>query len=227
MKSSLIILTRNEIEGVKALFNKIPFDKFDEFFDIDYCSTDGTKKFLEEKRIRVIPQIKKGRGEAFRQAAEVASGNILVFFSPDGNENPLDTIKLKEAVEQGYDMAIASRFLPGASYEESDFLIPYRALANRLFAFLANLFFRGNLSDPINGFRAVKKDKFKEFKVDASGFAVEYQMSIRAMKLGQKIKEIPTQERKRIGGKSKCKSIPVGSDLLKILLKEILIGKNF
>lgn len=228
MKSSLIILTYNEIEGVKTLFNRIPFDKFDEFFDIDYCSTDGTKEFLEEKGIRVIAQIKKGRGEAFRQAIGAASGDILVFFSPDGNENPDDAIKLKEAIEQGYDMAIASRFLPGAIFsEESDFFIPYRNLANRVFAFLANLFFRGNLSDPINGFRAVKKDKFKELKTDASGFAIEYQMSIRAMKLGQKVKEIPTQERKRIGGKSKCKSIPVGFDLLKILLKEILIGKNF
>jgi glycosyltransferase involved in cell wall biosynthesis len=227
MKSSLIILTFNEIEGLRALFEKIPFGEFDEYFAVDYKSQDGTVEFLKEKGIRVIPQEKRGRGEAFRLAAERAQGDILVFFSPDGNENPQDTLKLKEAIEQGYDMAIASRFLPDSRNEESGSFLPLRAWANQFFTLLANLFFGGKLSDTINGFRAVKKDKFKELKVDAEGFAIEYQMSIRAMKLKQKIKEIPTIEGQRIGGCSTAYSIPTGLKILKVLLKEIQLGKNF
>lgn len=227
MKSSLIILTRNEIKGVKTLFEKIPFDKFDECFVIDFNSRDGTVEFFQERGIKVIPQKKKGRGEAFRMASEIAEGDALVFFSPDGNEDPSDAVKLKKAIEQGYDMAIASRFLPQSHNDESDKFIPLRAWGNQLFTFLANLFFRGNLSDSINGFRAVRKDKFKELKVDASGFAIEYQMSMRAMKLGQKVKEIPSIESQRIGGESTAKTIPTGFKILRVLLREIWLGKKF
>jgi glycosyltransferase involved in cell wall biosynthesis len=223
VKSSLIILTFNEIQGIKALFEKIPFNQFNECFAVDAGSRDGTLDFLKEKGIKVILQEKKGRGEAFRLASEKATGDILVFFSPDGNENPADAIKLKKAIEDGYDMAIASRFMKGGESEQAGFLFAHRDWGNKFFTFWANLFFRGNLSDSINGFRAVRKDKFKELKVTAEGFAIEYQMSIRALKLNQKIKEIPTIEGQRIGGKSTAKSIPTGLKLLRILLKEIFL----
>ena len=38
------------------------------------------------------------------------------------------------------------------------------------------------------------EDAFEALKPEADGFVVEYQMSIRAMKLGQKVLEIPTRE---------------------------------
>ena len=38
--------------------------------------------------------------------------------------------------------------------------------------------------------------ELKSMGINAKGFAVEYQMSIRALKLGHKIKEIPTIEKK-------------------------------
>ena len=227
MKSSLIILTRNEIEGVRNLFDKTPFDKFDECFVVDYKSTDGTVEYFKERNVRILPQEKKGRGEAFRLAEREAVGDILIFFSPDGNEDPADTVKLKELIEEGYDMAIASRFLRASRSDDSDSATPYRSWGNKFFTFLANLFFGGKLSDSINGFRAVKKDKFRELKLNAEGFAIEYQMSIRALKLKQKIKEIPTIEDHRIGGKSTAKTIPLGLKLLKILFLEIIIGTNF
>ncbi len=226
MKSSLIILTSNEIQGTKALFDEIPFDGFDECFVIDWQSKDGTREFFEKRGIKVIGQDKKGRGEAFRLASEIASGDILVFFSPDGNEDPQDTVKLLEEIKKGYDMVIASRFLPQSRNDQSDSLFPYRSWANQVFTFLVNLFFKGSLSDSINGFRAIKKKKFRELKINAEGFAVEFQSSIRALKLGHKIKEIPTIERERIGGKSKAGSLPVGLNLLKILLTEVWTGKN-
>lgn len=227
MKSTLVILTFNEIEGIKKLFREIPFDKFDECFVVDPGSKDGTVEFFKGKNVRVIFQEKRGRGEAFRIAVESTNSDLLVFFSPDGNEKPADAVKLKEVIEEGYDMAIASRFLPESRSDDSSSKIPYRSCGNRFFTFLANLIFGGNLSDSINGFRAIRKDKFKALNPNAEGFAIEYQMSIRAMKLKYKIKEIATIEDPRIGGKSTAKTIPLGLKLLKILFREILVGKNF
>ncbi len=227
MKTTLVILTFNEIAGVTALFDKIPFDKVDEAFVVDGGSRDGTIEFFKSKGIPVYIQDIRGRGEAFRIGCKNATGDALAFFGPDGNEDPNDIVKLLDIIKDGYDMAIASRFLPGARNDEADSTVPYRAIANRLFTYAVRLIWGGSITDTINGFRAVNKNSFKQLKVDAEGFTIEYQMSIRALKLKQKVKEIPTIESDRIGGESTAKSIPTGLKVLKVLLKEIWLGKNF
>ncbi len=227
IRSTLVILTRNEIIGMKALIKKIPFDQVDEAFVIDYNSTDGTKKFVKKNKIRLINQVKPGRGEAFRLAVRLAKGNHLVFFSPDGNENPQDIPRLLKLLAQGADLAIASRFLPKSWNEEDDQVFKFRAWANKGFTWLANLLWRGKLSDSINGYRAITKSAFKRLKLDAPGYMIEYQMSIRALKLKLKIVEISTLEGERIGGQSGSQAIPTGLLFVKFLLREIILGSRF
>jgi glycosyltransferase involved in cell wall biosynthesis len=230
MKSSLIILTLNEIEGIRVMYDRIPFETVDEFFVVDGGSIDGTVEFFREKGIRVVPQEIKGRGEAFRIAVKEAKGDHLIFFSPDGNEDPGDIPKLVELLRKEYDIAIASRFLPDSRNEEDDLLFPWRAWANRTFTYIANIIWNTNrnyITDTINGYRAVKKETFNKLNIDAQGFVIEYQMSIRAMKLGLKIVEIPTIEGQRIGGASTANSIPTGFIFMKHLLREIRIRRNF
>ena len=229
MKSSLIILTLNEIEGVRTLYDRIPFDAVDECFVVDGGSIDGTVEFFRERGIKVVSQEIKGRGEAFRIAVKRAEGDHLIFFSPDGNEDPGDIPKLLALLTNGYDLAIASRFLSGSQNEEDDLRFPWRVWANRVFTFIANIIWNTNrnyITDTINGYRAIKKEAFNKLNISAPGFVIEYQMSIRAMKLGLKVVEIPTVEGQRIGGVSTAKSIPTGLLFLRFLLKEIMNGSK-
>ncbi len=226
-KATLILLTRNEIEGITALYEKIPFDHFDEAFAVDPGSTDGTLEFFKQKGVRVVMQEKKGRGEAFRVAMKEAKNEILVFFSPDGNENPKDSVKLVECIEQGNDMAIASRFMEGSRADDEDESVAVRSFGNKAFTTAANILFGGKLTDSINGYRAIRKDAFSQISPDAEGFCIEYQMSIRAMKLKHKIAEIPTFEGDRIGGQSTAGTLPTGWKFIKLIGKELLNGKKF
>lgn len=125
VQTTLVILTRNEIEGMSALINKIPFDAVDEYFAVDYNSTDGTVEFLKKNKIKLIHQKKPGRGRAFEIAAKNAKGKYLIFFSPDGNEDPRDIRKLVK-LAQGNDLVIASRFMKGSRNEEDDKLFKFR-----------------------------------------------------------------------------------------------------
>jgi glycosyltransferase involved in cell wall biosynthesis len=227
MKKTLVVLTFNEIEGLRALWGKVPVSAVDEVFAVDPGSTDGTLDFFREKGVRVILQEKRGRGEAFRIAAHEATGEALCFFSPDGNEDPADIPRLLGKIEEGYDLAIASRFLPGSRNDEAESTLPLRAIANRGFTLTAGMLFGGRVSDTINGFRAIRRDRFLDLAPDAEGFAIEFQISIRAMKRKLKIAEIPTIEGDRIGGESTAYSIPTGLKVLTVLLREVWIGRRF
>jgi len=229
MKSTLIILTLNEIEGIKSVYEYIPLSGVDEVLVIDGGSVDGTVEFFKDKGIKIISQTVKGRGEAFRLACKEAQGDCLVFFSPDGNEDPNDITGLIAKLKEGFDLVIASRFMKGGHNEEDEVPLPWRSWANRIFTFLANIIWNRNkyVTDTINGFRAVTKEAFSKMKIDAPGFVIEYQMSIRAMKLNLKVAEIPTYEGNRIGGESTAKSIPTGFLFLNYLLRELFTGKDF
>lgn len=225
-KTTLIILTRNEISGVKTLIRKIPFEAVDEFFAVDYNSTDGTVEFFKKHQIPVIEQKVAGRGEAFKIAVDNARGELLVFFSPDGNENPADIPRLISLLKEGNDLAIASRFMKNSRNEEDDKTLKFRAWANELFTLGVRLLWGGHVTDTINGYRAIRKSLFKKLNLDATGFAIEFQMTIRALKAGAKIAEIPTIEGNRIGGQSTSYAIPTGFKFIYYLIRESVLGKR-
>ena len=221
---TLVVLTLNEIEGLGHVFPKLPLHAVDEVLAVDGGSTDGTLEFFHAHGVRAIRQVKRGRGEAFRLAVGEARHDGLVFFSPDGNENPDDIPRLTQGLTSGYDMVIASRFLPGARSEDDDkWMFPNHRWGNVTFTWLVNRLWHRprRITDTINGFRGVTRQAFARLAPDAEGYAIEFQMSIRALKLGLAVLEIPTVESERIGrGVSKLNAIPVGCQFLSLLLRE-------
>jgi len=226
MKYSLVILTRNEIDGLKKIFKQIPLKQFDEAFAVDFKSTDGTLNFFRKNGVEVIRQKQIGRGEAFKVALNNAKGDIIIFFSPDGNEDPRDLVKFREYFEKNdCDLVIASRMTKLAYNEEDEQIIKIRKWANNIFNFLANLFFRKEgeyVTDSINGFRGIKRESLAKLALDGEGYTVEYQMTIRAMKQKMKIIEFPTHEYPRVGGESYAKGVPTGLKFVKLFFRELL-----
>ena len=225
--ASLVILTLNERAGSVALFDRIPFHCVAETVVVDGGSTDGTREFWESQGVRVVSQSRRGRGEAFRVGASATREPMLCYFSPDGNEDPADIPRLLSRLDEGFDLAIASRFATGASNEEDVHWFRPRAWVNRLFTWIANRFFNSGpwVSDTINGYRAISRTAFDRLRLTECGFPIEYQMSIRSMRAGLRIVEIPTQEGQRIGGESKAHSLPVGMGHLKVLFSELGRGR--
>ena len=224
MTIGLVILTRNEIEGCRAIIPRIPRAAVDEIFAVDGGSTDGTVAYLEAQGIPVVAQgEEKGRGAAFRIAFRRTRADALICFSPDGNEEPDDIPRFRPLLEAGNDIVIASRMMKGARNEEDAQRLRWRKWANLAFGWCANRFFnRGPfVTDTINGFRAIRVPVFNTLQPDGPGYTIEYQTSIRAMKRGLKIAEFPTHEHPRIGGESMAKSIPTGVIFLRLLWREL------
>ncbi len=220
--STIVLLVLNEIDGLTQVWDDLPLDRFARTVAVDGGSTDGSREFLAARGIPVLDQPIAGRGVAFRVAAEATDTARVVFYSPDGNEDPADIARLDDMVRGGADLAIASRFASGAVNEEQDAFRP-RARVNQALTWLANRLFHDGpfVTDTINGFRALPRARLLELNTTVKRFPIEYQISIRAMTRGWTIAEIPTHEGQRAGGESKALSWPVGKDHLKVLLSEL------
>ena len=64
MATSLLILTLNEIEGMKVMMPKIKHEWVDEIVLVDGGSTDGTIEEAKRIGLKIIHQKKKGHGGA-------------------------------------------------------------------------------------------------------------------------------------------------------------------
>ena len=227
--STLVLLVLNEIDGLRQLWSELPVERFARTVAVDGGSVDGSREFLAEHGIPVLDQPIAGRGVAFRVAAEATDTARLVFYSPDGNEDPADIERLDDLLLQGARLSIASRFARGAVNEETDSLRP-RARVNQALTWVANRLFNQEgpfVTDTINGFRALHRADLLELDTSVKRFPIEYQISIRAMKRGWPIAELPTHEGQRAGGESKALSWPVGKDHLKVLLSELPESRLF
>lgn len=216
-KSSLVVLTLNEINGMKKMFPKVNRDWVDEILLVDGGSTDGTREYAKKLGFKVVEQKTSGRGEAFRLGAQNAKNEILVYFSPDGNEDPKDIPKLIKKIRDGNDMVIASRFSKSSVSKDATLI---RRIGNNMFTLIINIFFGTKVSDAVNGFRAVKKQVMQNLKTETKNFEIEIEMTIRCAKKGYKIAEIPTIENERIGGEAKLNTLRDGWAYTVLILKE-------
>jgi glycosyltransferase involved in cell wall biosynthesis len=226
VRVGLVVLNRNEREALPVILPKLDRDAVDMVFAVDGHSTDDSVAILRQHGVEVLAQRSPGRGEAFRLAFEHARDAVdaLIFFSPDGNEDPADVPRFRPLLEAGNDMVIASRMMPGAVNEEDHRRIRLRKWANLGFNELAYRTWahgRPKITDPINGYRAITVDAWDQLQPDGAGYTIEYQTSIRAYQLGLRVAEFPTEEGQRIGGASNATAIRTGTHFLQLYAGEL------
>lgn len=226
---TLILVVRNEESGVETVVPHIPMSAFDDCYAIDGHSSDSTVSKLEDFGVRVFLQDRPGLGAAMMCGRQRARTDAIVFFHPDGNENPVDLPKMARLLRQGREFVVASRMIAGARNEEDGHLWRPRKMANLGLAWLANLAFahKGNrTTDVTNGFRGIACSAWDRMKLTSTDLTMDYQMVIHALKLQIPITEFATREGLRVGGQTNFASIPTGVAEMKLLLRELRIGRR-
>ena len=219
MSTAIIILTLDEIDGVRAIVPKLNKDWAKEIIFVDGGSKDGTIEEAKKLGFKVIQQNNRGEGNACRIGVEKTNSDYIMFFSPDGNDEPEAIPELIKKIEEGYDIVHISRF---GKHSESRDAGPFDRFGNRMFTFLVNVFFGGYYTDALNGFRIIRRDIMLKLKTDAQHLNVEQQICIRAVKKGYRVFEINGCEPNRIGGQRKMKPLPTGASLSLQIIKEFI-----
>lgn len=217
---SVVMPTINECQNIKEVIPKLP-EFVDEIVVVDGCSTDGTideiRKYRKDAKIFI--EKAKGKGIALRRGFKEASGDIIIMMDADGSHNPKELPMLVDPVLNGYDVAKASRILPGGG---SDDFTHFRKFGNKMFVTMVNTLYGSEFTDLCYGYRAFKKDALERLQITTNGFEVETEQSILMIKAGLKIKEVPSFEIKRKYGNSRLNSFTDGWRILRIILSEYM-----
>jgi glycosyltransferase involved in cell wall biosynthesis len=220
MKVTLLALTLNEIDGVRAILPRIPRDLVSQLLVVDGGSTDGTIEWVRENGYAIHVQTRPGIRFAYLEALPLVEGDVIVSLSPDGNCDPAVLPRLIEKMRDGYDMVIGSRYLDGAVSEDDDLIT---AFGNWLFTRTVNLLYGARYSDVMVIYRAFRRSLIYELGLDREssytlperlfGTIISWEplMSVRAAKYGKRIGEVAAGEPPRIGGQRKLQVLRWGA----------------
>ncbi len=197
LRVTLFLPIKNEIDAVKKIFPRIKSYWYDELVILDGQSTDGTKEYLESLGLKVFDQKSLGVKAAFWEGYDLATGDVIIPFSADGNSIPEDIPKLVEKIKEGYDIVVASRYKDGASSEDDNL---QSKIANKFFTYLINFLFRTTYTDGIGMYKAFKKVHLYSLGIDNyKNEHSEILLLTRGSRFGLKITEISSKEPARIG----------------------------
>jgi len=207
--SVLVAITSSNIQITESLFYKIDTSAFDRIIVFDAFDTFKKEFFSDGTKYLIIKLKSKSFLEIYKKVIEIIHEDYIVFFHLNGSQSPEDITKLISHIKLGYDLVIASRFLPGGKRYDSDYVVPLRGFGNRFITFMLNLMFDANLVDSYQPFRAVTLNFLKEADLN-SKFLANFQMSIRAVLKNKKVFELPTQEAKSVDTKNFLSVMGIG-----------------
>src|SRR5579872_6177776 len=109
MKVTLLALTLNEIDGMKAIMPQIKREWVDQIIVVDGGSKDGTIEWARDNGYEVYVQKKRGIRHAYIEVMPLIKGDVILSISPDGN-CPVEYIpEILRKMKEGYDLVIGSR----------------------------------------------------------------------------------------------------------------------
>lgn len=234
MKTTLLVLTLNEIGGMKEIMPKVDRSWCEQILVVDGGSKDGTAQWAKEQGYEVYVQKRSGLRHAYIESWPLIKGDVVITFSPDGNSIPELIPPLIAKMKEGCDMVIASRYLPPAKSEDDDLVTGF---GNWLFTKTVNVLHGGHYTDAMVMLRAYRTKLFYELGLDREdGYAlpeklfsteigVEPLLSVRAAKAKKKVSEIPGDEPPRISGKRKLQILQWGAAYYFQFIRELWFWK--
>lgn len=203
-KSVVIIPTYNEKENIEAIIRAVMAleDNFD-ILVIEDGSPDGTADIVKhlmagdfKGRLHIIERTGKlGLGTAyitgFKWAIE-QKYDFIFEMDADFSHDPKDVPRLlKEVRDNGYDVAIGSRYITGVN-------VVNWPMGRVLMSYYASKYVQLVTGIPVNdttaGFKCYRRQVLETIDLDAirfKGYAFQIEMKFTAYKLGFKIKEVP------------------------------------
>jgi glycosyltransferase involved in cell wall biosynthesis len=218
---SVVIPAMNEAKNLPWVAERMPRGVA-EIILVDGRSEDDTIKVARSlwPAVRVVTQIRRGKGNALACGFEAATGEVIVMIDADGSMDPGEIPYFVAALQAGADYAKGSRFCAGGGSSD---ITRVRALGNRALNRLTRAVHKTGYTDLCYGYNAFWRRILPVLDLDAGdlsddseeklwgdGFEVETLINIRVHLAGLVITEVPSFETPRINGASNLNAFSDG-----------------
>ena len=179
---------------------------------IDDSSPDGTGEAAERlgAELGFVDVLHRERREGlgpayiagFRRALDDGA-ELVLEMDCDFSHDPADVPRLIAAAEEGADLVLGSRYVPGGSVV--DWGLVRRAISRGAALYTA-LFLNMGVSDPTGGFKCYRRRVLETIDLDAigsQGYAFQIETTYRAKRAGFRVVELPIRFCDRERGRSK------------------------
>jgi glycosyltransferase involved in cell wall biosynthesis len=217
---SVVIPCLNERETIgvcvrKALRSMEGAGLTGEVIVVDNGSTDGSAQIAEQEGARVVPERRRGYGNAYMRGFAAARGRYIVMGDGDDTYDFENVPSFVGPLQEHADLVMGSR-LKGRIHKGA--MPPlHRYVGNPVLTGILNLFYRSGVSDAHCGMRAFRREALTQLDLRMPGMEFASEMVIRASKAGLRIEEIPIEYHPRLG-ESKLNSFRDGWRHLRFLL---------
>ena len=204
VRVAAVIPVLNERGAIGPTVRRLPNTVVDATIVVDGGSTDGTPAEAEEAGALVVPESRRGYGQACLTGAEVArdmGAEIVLFLDGDG----ADAVELAGQIVQPVlaheaDFVLATR-TRGASREAGS-MGWHQVLAGELVGRAVGILGGHRYSD-MCAFRAIRLDDLERMNMREMSYGWNLEMQIKAARLGLRVREVPLPYYRRVAGESK------------------------
>lgn len=208
------------VRQIKTISSKI------EILVVDNSSTDDSFNVAKKLGVKVVREIKKGKGYAVKRGFLTLNSKCTIVVLVDSDDtyslsNLVEAINLVN--EYNYDMIVGNRINDSSSKiimnRSSVFRRGHRA-GNLMFSKLSQLLHPTGVLDSLSGFRVMSRNFVESFTGGASEFEIEAELNAHAAFIKASVGNIDVKYSGRpIGSESKLRTFRDGYKILLINFK--------
>ena len=227
MKLSVVMPAQNEegsvartVEGLTDVLEREGIDY--ELVVVNDDSEDSTEAVVAamgeaNQRIRVHrSHNERGFGNAIRAGLDLYEGDAVAIVMADASDDPEDLVHYHRLLEEGYDCAFGSRFMPGAKVYDYPRV---KYVVNRLANQFIRILFRHRYNDTTNAFKAYRREVIETVQpLLSKHFNLTVELPLKAIVRGHTYAVVPTSWTNRTSGEAKLAMKEMGSRYLFIVL---------
>ena len=192
----ILIPTLNEGPTIGNVVREFKAQGYNNILVIDGKSTDNTVKIAREAAATVRTQSGTGKGNAIIEAFEVIDQSYILMLDGDGTYSAKDAEKMLSPLFIGFDQVIGDRLI---NAEEGSFS-RLNLFGNHMLNLLFKVAHSRDLHDILSGYRAFTKLAVQQMHLKERGFEIETEISVEAVRNGQRIMVVPIKYLRRPGG---------------------------
>lgn len=191
----ILIPTLNEAPTVSGIIREFRALGFSNILVVDGNSSDGTPDMARSAGADVFLQSGKGKGNAIIEAFARITEPYILMLDGDGTYSPADAERMLDPLTRGFDHVIGDRLILQNKPAFSRLNFYGNQILNKIFKLAHSRY----LNDILSGYRAFRRDAVAQMHLTESGFEIETEISVEAVRSRQQIAIIPISYVKRPG----------------------------